>query len=111
MGLPFMSRTRRVMMPGVPAAESVWAVPETASIQANSGRAPRTTKLTHWPVPLRQAVEEVCWPSARGPTESDLKAMPFAPVVDEDVPDTLMLLLACQTTVCPAAGAPLVRAR
>src|SRR5580698_2971508 len=110
MGLPFMSRTRRVIIPGVPEAERAWAVPETGSSHAYSGRAPRATKLTHWVVPFRQAFAVDCWPSASGPTARDLEAMPLESVVADAPPCGEMLPLDCQVTVCPGAGAPPVSA-
>src|SRR6478736_1700636 len=111
MGLPFESRTRNVTRPGVPAAERVCAVPEIFSSHTNSGRAPRTVKLTHWVVPFRQAAETVCCPGVRGPTERDFEAMPFAPVIEEDGPTGAMPLPGCQAMVWAGAGRPLVSVR
>src|ERR1022692_1251778 len=108
MGLPFISRRRSVIWAAVPCMGRLWMVPETACRMAYSGRAPKTEKETHWLVPLRQAVDEACWPSVSGPTANDLAAMPLPLVMAAVFPWGVMPRSAvCQATACPPMGTPL----
>src|SRR5215469_940801 len=111
MGLPFMSRTRRTIWEGASVTATLWAVPETGSTQAYSGRAPRALKLTHCWVPLRQAEALACWPGVRGPTERALAAMPEELVTTAAVMVCFRPAPHCHATDWPAAGEPFLRAR
>jgi hypothetical protein len=77
MGLPSVSRRRRVIWLGVDWRERLWAAPETASREAYSGREPKAVKATHWLVPLRQALMVSVWPSVSGPAVRAWVAMPL----------------------------------
>src|SRR6266581_347782 len=108
MGLPFMSRNRNMIWPGVPDALIVCAVPATASRYAYSGRAPSTLNLMHWVVPLRHAVEADCWPAASGPTVRVSAAIPPEVVIAAVLPSDVIPLPVCHATAWPAIGTPLL---
>src|SRR5580704_12872220 len=78
---------------------------------ANSGRAPKAWNVTHWLVPLRQAVEVACCPSLSGPTVRVPVAIPFALVATAVLPAVVIPAAVCQVTDWPAAGAPLLSTR
>src|SRR5208337_1081957 len=111
MGLPSMSKTRRVIRLGVPLTERLCEVPETAWRVAYSGREPKAVKVMHCEVPLRQAVTVTVWPSERGPTVRDLAASPLELVVT--APDWKVMELedVCQATDWALRGWPLLRTR
>jgi len=91
---------------------SDWLVPETAASEANSGRAPKAVRVTHWLVPFRQALMVAVWPSVRGPTESVVVAIPLTLVRDEAFDCVLMPgPLDVKATDWPAVGTPLASAR
>ena len=108
-GLPFLSRTRRVTAAGIALAAMLWLVPETSARVAYSGREPKTSKIAQVPVPLMQAFVVAVWPSASGPGVSVAEAIPLALAEAEPLGATIPVEL-CQVTGWPAAGFPPPRA-